>query len=83
MNMRILLMLTLIGIVLITLGLMGLYVDVNRRLIAIKKSLKNTNKLVVVQSRRLDVIEQRDREAAEHIYICHDDSDVKFGGEGI
>jgi hypothetical protein len=85
MSIRLILLLTIVGIILITLGLMGLYVDVNRRLIALKKSQRNTNKLVIAQNRRLDVIEQRDREAAEHIYICCDKpgDDVKFGGEGI
>lgn len=85
MSIRLILLLTVVGFILITLGLMGLYVDVNRRLIALKKSQRNTNKLVIDQNRRLDVIEQRDREAAEHIYIRCDKSgdDVKFGGEGI
>ncbi len=86
MSIRLILLLTIVGIILITLGLMGLYIDVNRRLIALKKSLRNTDKLVINQNRRLDVIEQRDREAAEHIYICCDGEpvkDIKFKGEGI
>lgn len=85
MSIRLILLLTIVGIILITLGLMGLYFDVSRRLIALKKSLRNTDKLVINQNRRIDVIEQRDREAAEHIYICCDKpgDDVKFGGEGI
>lgn len=86
MSIRLILLLTIVGIILITLGLMGLYIDVNRRLIALKKSQRNTNKLVIDQNRRLDVIEQRDREAAEHIYICCDGEpikDIKYGGEGI
>ena len=85
MSIRLILLLTVVGFILITLGLMGLYIDVNRRLIALKKSQRNTNKLVIAQNRRLDVIEQRDREAADHIYICCDmpGDDVKFGGEGI
>lgn len=86
MSIRLILLLTIVGFILITLGLMGLYFDVSRRLIALKKSQRNTNKLVIAQNRRLDVIEQRDREAAEHIYICCDGEsvkDIKFKGEGI
>lgn len=84
MSIRLILLLTIVGFILITLGLMGLYIDVNRRLIALKKSQKNTNKLVIDQNRRLDVIEQRDRDAAEHVYIHSDGSnDIKYGGEGI
>lgn len=88
MDIRILLMLTVIGIILVTLGLLGLYIDVTRRLNAVKRSLRNTDRLALANSRRLDVIEQRDRDQAEHVYFCTDNEcdearDIKYGGEGI
>ena len=85
MDIRILLLLTVVGIILVTLGLLGLYIDVNRRLRALKKSLMTTNQVVFKQDRRIDVIEQRDRDQSDHVYFCTDNEcdDVKFGGEGI
>ena len=88
MDIHILLLLTVVGIILVTVGLLGLYVDVNRRIKALKKSLRNTDRLVINNERRISVIEQRDRDQAEHVYFstdneCDEERDIKFGGEGI
>ena len=85
MDIRILLLLTVVGIILVTLGLLGLYIDVNRRIIALKRSLKNTDRLVLHNEKRIKAIEQRDRDQSDHVYFCTDNEcdDVKFGGEGI
>lgn len=88
MSIRILLLLTIIGIIFVTLGLLGLYIDVNRRIKALKKSLKSTDRLVLHNEKRISVIEQRDRDASDHVYFCtdnelDDERDIKFGGEGI
>lgn len=85
MDIRLLLLLTIIGFILVTVGLFGLYVDVNRRLLAVKKSMRNTSRVVANHDDRIKVIEQRDRDASDHVYICvgNDDSDIKYGGEGI
>ena len=88
MSIRILLLLTIIGIIFVTLGLLGLYVDVNRRLIALNKSMRNADKAILDHNRRINTIEQRDRDASDHVYFCTDNElveerDIKFGGEGI
>ena len=88
MSIRILLLLTIIGIIFVTLGLLGLYIDVNRRIKALKKSLKSTDRLVLHNENRISVIEQRDRDTSDHVYFCTDNEldeerDIKFGGEGI
>lgn len=88
MDIHVLLLLTVIGIIFVTVGLLGLYIDVNRRIKALKKSLRNTDRLVINNERRISVIEQRDRDQAEHVYFatdneCDEERDIKFGGEGI
>ena len=92
MSIRILLLLTIIGIIFVTLGLLGLYIDVNRRIKALKKSLRSTDHLVSRNEKRISVIEQRDRDQSEHVYFSTDNeideerpnySDIKYGGEGI
>lgn len=88
MDIHVLLLLTVVGIIFVTVGLLGLYVDVNRRIKALKKSLRSTDSLVINNERRISVIEQRDRDQAEHVYFCTDNEcdeerDIKFGGEGI
>lgn len=88
MSIHVLLLLTVVGIILATIGLLGLYIDVNRRIKALKKSLRSTDRLVINNERRISVIEQRDRDQAEHVYFCTDNEidearDIKYGGEGI
>lgn len=88
MSIRILLLLTVIGVILVTVGLLGLYIDVNRRIKALKKSLRSTDRLVLNNEKRISVIEQRDRDQSDHVYFATDNEideerDIKFGGEGI
>lgn len=85
MDIHILLLLTVVGIIFVTVGLLGLYVDVNRRIMALKKSMKNTQRLTLDHDSRIKVIEQRDRDASDHIYIHNTDKsdEIQFGGKGI
>ena len=85
MSIRILLFLTVIGVILVTVGLLGLYIDVNRRIKALKKSLRSTDRLVLNNEKRISVIEQRDRDQSDHVYFATDNEidEVKFNGEGI
>lgn len=85
MDIHILLLLTIVGIILVTVGLLGLYVDVNRRIKALKRSVKNTQRVALDHDSRITVIEQRDRDASDHIYIHNTDksSEIQYGGKGI
>lgn len=92
MNIHILLLLTVVGIIFVTVGLLGLYIDVNRRIKALKKSLRSTDRLALHNEKRISVIEQRDRDQSDHVYFATDNeideerpnySNIKYGGEGI
>lgn len=85
MDIHVLLLLTVVGIILVTIGLLGLYVDVNRRIKALKRSVKNTQRVALDHDSRISVIEQRDRDASDHIYIHNTDksNEIQYGGKGI
>ena len=92
MTIRVLLLLTVIGIILVTLGLLGLYFDVCRRLRRINRSIREQNSEIRRTNRRAKVIEDRDRDRSDHVYFATDNeidemrpdySDLKYGGEGI
>ena len=83
--MRLILLLTVIGCVLIALGLLGLYVDVTRRLAKIERSMKRQNDEIKTQSRELRVIKDRATEQSDRVIITYEpkDNGIKYGGEGI
>ena len=92
MTIRALLLLTVVGVILITLGLFGLYFDVCRRLRKVNASIEAQRQEIRKSARRIKVIEDRDRNRANHVYFCTDNeidemrpdySDIKYGGEGI
>ena len=83
--MRLILLLTVIGCILIALGLLGLYVDVTRRLAKIERSMKRQNDEIKSQSRELRVIKDRASEQSDRVIITYEpkDNGIKYGGEGI
>lgn len=83
--MRLILLLTVIGCILIALGLLGLYVDVTRRLAKIERSMKRQNDEIKTQSRELRVIKDRAAEQSDRVIITYEpkDNGIKYGGEGI
>lgn len=92
MSIRILLLLTIVGIILVTLGLLGLYVDVTLRLKRINNSIREQKRELGRTKDRVKVIEDRDRDSSNHVYFATDNeieeerpdySDIKYGGEGI
>ncbi len=92
MSIRILLLLTIIGIILVTLGLLGLYVDVTMRLKRINNSIREQKRELGRTKDRVKVIEDRDRDSSNHVYFATDNeieeerpdySNIKYGGEGI
>lgn len=83
--MRILLLLTLVGIILITLGLTGFYINVCYRLNEIEESMKSYDREITNQNRKIRVIQDREAEKSDKVIITYEpkDTGVKFGGEGI
>lgn len=80
--MRLLLLLTVIGCILITLGLTGLYFDVTARLRKIEKSMKAQDTEIRSQKRDIRVIKERDAAKSDKVVITYepDDKGIKYGG---
>lgn len=80
--MRLLLLLTVIGFILIALGLTGLYFDVTARLRKIEKSMKAQDTEIRSQKRDIRVIKERDAAKSDKVVITYEPNDkgIKYGG---
>ena len=85
MTIRVLLLLTILGFILVTVGLFMLYIDVNRRIRKLNKTMWQNQRDIHKNSDRITVIEQRDRDQSDHVYFTTDNEidEIKFNGEGI
>lgn len=70
--MKILLLWTVVGSILIAVGLLGLYANVTARLRAIEKSIKKSNKDHSRMNQRVRVLEERDAAKSDRIVISHE-----------
>jgi hypothetical protein len=88
MTIRALLLLTIIGFILVTVGLFGLYLDVNRRIRKLNRSMWKQQRDISKNADRISKIEQKDHDESDHVYFSTDNEidevrDIKYGGEGI
>ena len=88
MTIRVILLLTNLGFILVTVGLFMLYIDVNRRIRKLNRSMWKHERDIHINRRRINTIEQRDRDSSNHVYFATDNEidevrDIKYGGEGI
>ena len=85
MTIRVLLLLTILGFILVTVGLFMLYIDVNRRIRKLNKTMWQNQRDIHKNSDRITVIEQRDRDQSDHVYFATDNEidEIRFRGEGI
>ena len=85
MTIRVLLLLTILGFILVTVGLFMLYIDVNRRIRKLNKAMWQNQRDIYKNSDRITVIEQRDRDQSDHVYFATDNEidEIRFNGEGI
>lgn len=88
MTIRALLLLTIIGFILVTVGLFGLYIDVSRRIRKLNKTMWESQRDIHINRQRINTIEQRNRDSSNHVYFATDNEidevrDIKYGGEGI
>ena len=85
MTIRVLLLLTILGFILVTVGLFMLYIDVNRRIRKLNKTMWQNQRDIHKNSDRITVIEQRDRDQSDHVYFTTDNEidEIRFNGEGI
>ena len=85
MTIRVLLLLTILGFILVTVGLFMLYIDVNRRIRKLNKTMFEHARDIHLNKQRINTIEQRDRDASNHVYFATDNEidEIRFNGEGI
>lgn len=85
MTIRVLLLLTIFGFILVTVGLFMLYIDVNRRIRKLNKTMWQNQQDIHKNSDIITVIEQRDRDQSDHVYFATDNEidEIRFNGEGI
>ena len=85
MTIRALLLLTIIGTVMIAVGLLGLYVSVTRRLNKLQRELKNSKNDIRSNNNKIKVLEQRAAEQSDHIVITHEykPADISFPSQEV
>lgn len=70
--MKILLLLTVIGTMMITVGLFGLYVNTTIRIRQIEKELKNHKKDIRKNRTDIAICKERAAQESDHIVITHE-----------
>ncbi|MBR5386473.1 MAG: hypothetical protein IK142_02715 [Clostridiales bacterium] len=88
MTIRALLLLTIFGFILVTVGLFGLYINVSRRIKKLNNTMWKHERDIHINRQRINTIEQRNRDSSNHVYFATDNEinevrDIKYGGEGI
>lgn len=74
--MKILLLLTVIGTMMITVGLLGLYVNTTYRIRQIEKELKSHKKDIRKNRTDIAICKERAAQASDHIVITHEWNEV-------
>lgn len=70
--MKVILLLTIVGTSMIAVGLLGLYVNVTRRLNAIEKTISTEKKKHSRTRQRVRVLEERDADESDRVIITHE-----------
>lgn len=70
--MRMILLLTVAGFILVTVGLFALYLQTCSRLYAIEKELKARKGELTTHKREIKVLENRAAEQSDKVVICHE-----------
>ena len=85
MTMRVLLGLTILGIVLVTVGLLGLYVNVTHRLNKLQRELKASNRDIRKNHNEIKVLKERAAQESDRIIIQHEykSADISFPNQEV
>lgn len=70
--MKTLLLLTVIGTMMITVGLLGLYINTTYRIRQIEKELKSHKKDIKQNRTDIDICKERAAQESDHIVITHE-----------
>lgn len=77
--MRTLLLLTIIGMILVTSGLVGMYFSVVYRLRHIEREIRTHKSEITEHKRKIGVLERRDMKKSDNVYLFTvGENDVKF-----
>lgn len=85
MTMRVLLGLTILGIVLVTVGLLGLYVNVTHRLNKLQRELKAFNRDIRKNHNEIKVLKERAAQESDRIVITHEykPADISYPSQEV
>ena len=86
MSVRILLMLTIIGTIMIAVGLLGLYINVTKRLNDIEKSLSKSEKKHSRTRQRVKDLEDQAKKEADQITFYHkwdEAADIRYPSQEV
>ena len=85
MTMRVLLGLTILGIVLITVGLLGLYVNVTHRLNKLQRELKASIRDISKNHNEIKVLKERAAQESDRIIIQHEykPADINYPSQEV
>lgn len=80
--MDILLFFTVAGMILVTTGFLGLYIDTNQRISEIEKTIKSHNAELTEHKREIRVIKEREANRSDRVVIVSDleEPKPKYGG---
>ena len=81
--MKMLLALTILGVALISVGLIGMYINVCMRITDLEDELKSHKAEISKHKKRIKVLETREAEKSDRVVIMHsyDDKDApNYGG---
>lgn len=74
-----LLLLTVVGIILIALGLTCMYINTMHRLTEIEKDIKTHEGEITEHKRKIGVLERRDMKKSDNVYLFTvGENDIKF-----
>lgn len=85
MTMRVLLGLTILGIVLVTVGLLGLYVNVTHRLNKLQRELKASIRDISKNHNDIKILKQRAADESDRIVITHEykPADISYPSQEV
>lgn len=83
--MNVLLALTILGTVLVTVGLLGLYMDVARRISKLQRDLKASRRDIRKNHHDISILKERAAQESDRIIIQHEykPADISFPNEEV
>lgn len=84
--MKVLLMLTIVGTVLIATGLLGLYVQTTLRIREIERNIKSNHKDIKKNRHEIDILKEREAQKSDKLVITHEwneAADIRYPSQEV